>query len=137
MAGESDLEKLLNNMEPTLMDGRYYFATVDESQLLTLSGYLDGIVAIFREKEGLSIVISEDLKAVMARLSEKEIIGPFALISLTVHSDLHAVGLLAKITGALAKEGISVNAFSAYYHDHLFVPYDRKDDAMAVLSELP
>jgi hypothetical protein len=43
---------------------------------------------------------------------------------------------LAKITTALAKEGISVNAFSAYYHDHLFVPYDRKEDAMAALAEL-
>jgi hypothetical protein len=137
MVGESDLEKLLNNMEPVLMDGRYYFATVDESQLLTLSGYLDGISSIFREKEGLSIVFSEDLKAVMSRLSGKAIVGPFALISLTIHSDLHAVGLMARITGALAKEGISVNAISAYYHDHLYVPYDRKEDAMAVLAELP
>jgi len=136
MVGESDLGKLLNNMVPALMEGEYYFATVDESQLFTLSGYLDGISAIYREKEGLSIVFTSDLNDVMARLSEKEIVGPFALISLTVHSDLHAVGLLAKITSALAKEGISVNAFSAYYHDHLFVPYARKDDAMAALADL-
>ncbi len=136
MVGESDLEKLLNNMEPALMDGQYYFATVDESQLLTLSGYLDGISAIYREKEGLSIVFTADLKNVMARLSDKEIVGPFALISLTVHSDLNAVGLLAKITTTLAKEGISVNAFSGYYHRHLYVPYARKDDAMAALADL-
>ena len=136
MVGESDLEKLLNNMEPALMDGQYYFATVDESQLMTLSGYLDGICAIYREKEGLSIVFTADLKDVMVRLTDREVVGPFALISLTVHSDLHAVGLLAKITNALAKEGISVNAFSAYYHDHLFVPFARKDDAMAALTDL-
>ena len=71
----------------------------------------------------------------MVRLTDREVVGPFALISLTVHSDLHAVGLLAKITNALAKEGISVNAFSAYYHDHLFVPFARKDDAMAALTD--
>ena len=136
MAGESDLERLLDRMEPALMEGKFYFATVDESQLLTLSGYLDGILSVFREKEGLGIVFSESLKDVMARLTGKEIIGPFALISLTVHSNLYAIGLLAKVTDVLAKEGISVNAISAYYHDHLFVPYERKEDAMAALAKL-
>ena len=137
MSGESDLEKLIEGLEPRLMDGKYYFASVDESQLLTLSGYIDGICSVFREKEGLTILFQENLKPVAARLTDKEIQGPFALITLTVHSNLYAVGLLAKVTGALAKEGISVNAFSAYYHDHLFVPYERKEDAMSALAELP
>jgi hypothetical protein len=136
MAGESDLEKLLGRMEPILVEGKFYFATVEESQLFTLSGYLDNIYSVFREKEGLSIVFSENLKEIMARLKEKEMIGPFALITLSVHSNLFAVGLLAKVTNALAKEGISVNAFSAYHHDHLFVPYDRKEDAIAALEKI-
>jgi uncharacterized protein len=136
MAGESDLEKLLDRMEPALIEGKFYFATVDESQLLTLSGYLEGICSVFREKEGLGIVFSENLKDVMARLTDKEIVGPFALISLTVHSNLYSIGLLAKVTDALAKEGITVNAVSAYYHDHLFVPYERKEDAMAALAKI-
>jgi uncharacterized protein len=105
MAGESDLERLLDRMEPALIEGKFYFATVDESQLLTLSGYLDGIYSVFREKEGLGIVFSENLKEVMAHLTDKEMIGPFALISLTVHSNLYSIGLLAKVTDVLAKEG--------------------------------
>lgn len=136
MAGESDLESLLERMEPALWQGRFFFASVDDSQLLTLSGYLDGIVSVFREEEGLGLVIKEELKDVVSRLTDKEIIGPFAMITLTVHSNLYAVGLLAKVTAALAKEGISINAFSAYHHDHLFVPYDRKDDAMAALAAI-
>jgi len=136
MSGESDLGKLLHRMDPRLKEGKYYFATIDESHLMQLSGYLGSVMDVFKEDEGLSIVLSEDVKDEISAISSKELIGPFALISLTVHSDLYAVGLLARITAALAQEGISVNAFSAYYHDHIFVPYDRKDDALDAISRI-
>jgi hypothetical protein len=51
-----------------------------------------------------------------------------------VHSALTAVGFLAAITTRLAEAGISVNAVSAYYHDHLFVPWERREEAMEVLK---
>jgi len=123
-------------MKPTLAKGKFYMASVDESELMALAGYVDYITDIFREKEGLSIVFSEEIKEEMGELTEKKIIGPFALITMNVYSDLMAVGFLAKITEALAKEKISMNAFSAYHHDHLLVPYDRKDDAMKALEKL-
>ncbi len=53
-----------------------------------------------------------------------------------MNSDLRAVGFLAKIAAALAADGISVNAYSAYHHDHLLVPFERKDDAMKALLRL-
>jgi hypothetical protein len=31
---------------------------------------------------------------------------------------------------------MGVNPVAGYFHDHLFVPQDRADDAMAVLAEL-
>lgn len=62
--------------------------------------------------------------------------GSWRLITLNVHSDLAAVGFLAKITDRLAKAAISVNAVSAYYHDHLFVPLERSDEAMEILKKL-
>jgi hypothetical protein len=43
---------------------------------------------------------------------------------------------MAAITTCLAKENISVNPVSAFYHDHLFVPEDRADDAMRLLRGL-
>ena len=59
-----------------------------------------------------------------------------AWITLDVNSDLHAVGLLAVVTRALADAGISCNVVSAVCHDHLFVPADRGAEAVAVLEAL-
>jgi uncharacterized protein len=132
----SDLGKLLEGMSPKLVGGRYYMASVDESQMMALANYLDYILAIFREEEGLSVVLSEDVRAEVTDLTEEPLAGPFALITLGVNSDLMAVGFLAKITAVLAAEGISVNAYSAYRHDHLLVPYEKKDVAMAALARL-
>jgi hypothetical protein len=46
------------------------------------------------------------------------------------------VGFLAAITASLAEAGISVNAVSAFYHDHLFVPVERAEDAKLLLQRL-
>jgi hypothetical protein len=132
----SDLETLLKEMAPSLDEGRYHMLSVDESQLMALASYLNHIISIYREEEGLSIVFSEDILEEMESISEEEAAGPFALITLEVNSDLMAVGFLAKITGALAKEGISVNAFSAYHHDHLLVPHDSAERAMRALKAI-
>lgn len=60
----------------------------------------------------------------------------FAMITLTVHSSLEAVGFLAAIAARLASHGISVNPVSAFYHDHLFVPIAQAERAMALLQSL-
>lgn len=134
--GEKELKALISGLRPEICPGRFYFASIDPMALLSAANFMDYIVAIFREDEGLTIVFSEEAREDLRELSEKSPAGPFALISLRVESDLYAVGLLAAVTAALAREGISVNAFSAYHHDHLFVPYERKDDAMRVLNQL-
>jgi hypothetical protein len=56
------------------------------------------------------------------------------MITLTIHSDLQAVGFLAPIMTRLAEAGISVNPVSAFYHDHLFVPWDKRNEAMEILE---
>ena len=58
------------------------------------------------------------------------------MITLTIHSDLSAVGFLARITDKLAKAGISVNVCSGYYHDHLFVPIEKANNAIDILKRL-
>ena len=39
------------------------------------------------------------------------------------------------VSGALAAEGISANVVAAYRHGHVFVPWDRRLDALKALQE--
>ena len=58
------------------------------------------------------------------------------MITLEIHSSLQAVGFLAAVTARLAAADMGVNPVSGYFHDHLFVPEDRAEEAMRILSEL-
>jgi hypothetical protein len=133
---ELDLKKLLKDISPEVVGGKHFLASVPESEMMVIANYLDYITCIYREEEGLTVMFSEEIEDEIEGISAEKIAGPFALITLTINSDLFAVGFLAKITAALAKEGISVEAFSAYFHDHLLVPYERKKDAMDALRML-
>jgi hypothetical protein len=129
MSGERDLETLLRTMAPELRDGVFVFCTIPRDGDIPA-----GVrpVLLFREYEGTTLVARRE-EAETARLS-----GRFTsrLITLSVHSSLDAVGLLASVTTRLAAAGISVNAVSAYFHDHLFVPVDRACDALRLLQDM-
>lgn len=90
------------------------------------------VLATFREDEGMT-VITEESEAVRAKLP---ILFRAAWITLRVRSDLQAVGLTAAFSRALAEAGISCNVFAAACHDHIFVPVERADAAMARLKAL-
>lgn len=129
MAAERDLAALLRHMKPELRPGIFVFCTIAPNERIPAA--LNPLLT-FREQEGTTLVIPrEEAEAIGTRYA-------FAsrLITLTVHSALDAIGFLAAITTRLAEAGISVNAVSAFHHDHLFVPADRADDAMAVLQTL-
>jgi len=136
MESATTLTELLRRMEFKEYEKEHYMAAVDESKLLAMAGYLNGIFCICREQESLSVVFTSDIKAEMEGLTSKELSGPFALITLEVYSDLMSVGLLAKVSNALNARGIGVNAISAFHHDHLLVPYAKKGEAMQVLEQL-
>lgn len=65
-----------------------------------------------------------------------ECMGPFACITLTVHSSLEAVGLTAAFATALGEAYISANVVAAYYHDHIFVAWEDRENVMATLQAL-
>ena len=48
---------------------------------------------------------------------------------------MYLLSTFAAITAKLAEAGISMNAVSAYYHDHLFVPADKAKSVMKLLAE--
>jgi len=136
MARKTDLSDILKHLDPELAQEKFYFTQVPESQLFGLVNYLSYIRCIYREEEGLSIIFSEEIKEEMEGFGDEPAEGPFALIILKVNSSLGAVGLIAKVSEALAKEGIAANVVSAYSHDNLLVPYERRETALAALNGL-
>ena len=123
-----DIVQLLANMEPVLNPGTYAFVTAPVGVPIPP----DQIVASIREKEGLSLVVPEKL----ARELNLPVSYPAAWITLTVHSDHAAVGLTAAFSNALGQAGISCNVIAGVHHDHLFVPAEEAQRAMAVLKRL-
>ncbi len=126
MSGESNLGTLLENMKPDMREGAFVFLTSSDAFSEAVQ---KEAVMVFRELEGMTIIVRQEL----ARTICEGVQPQWAMITLTVHSDLSAVGFLAAITERLAKAGISVNPVSAFYHDHLFVPWEKRDKAMKVL----
>ena len=59
-----------------------------------------------------------------------------AWLTLTVHSAWEAVGLTAAVAARLAEEGIPANVLAGYAHDHILVPPDRADEAIAAIRSL-
>ena len=111
---ERDLARLLATLDPHLHAERYSFS---ETSNPTLG---EGDFAIVREAEGLTLVHPDPR-------------GEWARISLGVHSSLDAVGMTAALSARLTEAGISANVVAAFYHDHFFVPWDRREEALACL----
>jgi len=114
LSGERDLARLLAALDPQLHADRYSFAATSDPTLQ------DADFAIVRDTAGLTLIRPDPA-------------GEWARISLGVHSSLEAVGLTATLSSRLAEAGISANIVAALHHDHLFVPWDRKDEALALL----
>lgn len=113
----SDPAKMVAEMAPRLDSQAWRFVVVAEGEVPT------DAFALIREDEGLS--------AIMPGAG-----GDFARITLMVHSALEGVGLTAAVSGALASAGIACNVVAGFHHDHLFVPWQRRDEALAVLQRL-
>jgi uncharacterized protein len=43
---------------------------------------------------------------------------------------------LAAMSGALGGAGIACNIVAGFHHDHLFVPWERRDEALVILKRL-
>lgn len=130
MPGEIDLEKLLALLQPKLLSGSYVFCSVAGAKYGDLAEL--NPVASYQEEEGLSLVL-EQQAADQAGLDYSFVCKG---ITLSVHSSLEAVGFTAAVANKLASCGISANVVAGYFHDHVFVPADKAEMAMSVLTEI-
>jgi hypothetical protein len=128
MTGETNLERLLASMEPSLRDGDFVLATVPGK---TVPPGLNPI-GTFLEAEGLTMILPAGEAARIGSSASK----PMRCITLTVHSSLDAVGLTAAFATELTAHGISANVIAGYYHDHIFVGAEDAEGAVGALKEL-
>jgi len=129
MSGETNLQRLLANMQPELLEGEFVFCSVSPQAFDPLR---IRPIGWFREAEGVTIIVERSV----AEDEDLDYEFTSRMITLNIHSSLEAVGFLAAITSKLADAGISANTISAYYHDHLFVQTDRARAAMLLLEDL-
>jgi len=126
VSGEQNLDALLRTLSAKLEDGLFVFVTVSDDLVPeNISPRM-----IFREAEGTTLILLK---------TEAEACGlayefPCRMITLNVHSSLEAVGFMARIATELAKKNMGVNPVSGFYHDHLFVPDGREQEALRTLE---
>lgn len=123
-----DLDVLLRSLNPRLHDGIFVYSSVPVDTDLSEVA----VVGTFREDEGLTIILPEP-DALRAGFP---ILFRAAWITLSVDSAFEAIGMTAAFSTALGNAGISCNVVAGARHDHVFVPFERAADAMAVLSDL-
>ncbi len=128
MSGERELNKLMSTMDAELIEGTYVFATVKNG---TYPASLKPRM-VFQEAEGTTLILLQE-SAEKAGLDYE---FPCRMITLNIHSSLEAVGFIARIATRLAAHGMGVNPVSGFYHDHLFIPEDKIEEAMVVLKQL-
>ena len=130
--GERSLGTLLATLHATLHPSTFVFSTFPPSS--PPPGPLKDLARlVFNEAEGTTLITT---------LQEAESHGvkdytfPCRMITCEVHSSLEAVGFMAVIATRLAQKGMGVNPVSGFFHDHLFVPLGREEQALECLEEL-
>lgn len=129
MPGETELDRLIAGMRPRLWPQTYVFATLAPGRPIPAG--LEPLLS-FEEAEGRTLIVTADEAAAHGIAA----IFPCRRITLQVHSSLEAVGFMAAVAAQLARHGIGANPVAGYYHDHLFVPVERAEEALAALEGL-
>lgn len=124
------LQNLISQLSPKLDPISYVYCTVARARYGEL-GKLEPLVSI-AELEGLTLVVPLE----QAQAEGLDYYRVFRRITLEGHSSLEALGLTSVVTSLLAERGITTNVVAGFYHDHMFVPNDRTDEAMQALKEL-
>ena len=105
---------------PILQSGVFKFMTTEDPTVPKEA------VAMIKEAEGFTLIIP-------AAEEDAEV---FAWISLGNETLLTETGITARFSKALAEAGIACNVFAGFHHDHIFVPYDKRNQAVKIIAAL-
>jgi hypothetical protein len=120
--GEQDLSKIIAALRVRRRPGTYVYVSRPAGEIAA--------AAMIEEDEGTTFVVEREA-AERAGLA-----WSFAAAWLTVevHTALDGIGLTAVVARTLADAAIPCNILAGYYHDHLLVPADRAEEAIAAID---
>jgi len=120
---------MLSGMSPSLDERPHKYAKLSLFWVFAMGSFwlFGHRFAVIWEDEGIYCIVPT---------TTKDKASLFGKITLEVHSALEGVGLTAAVSTALADAGIACNVIAAFHHDHLFVPWERREEALGVLEKL-
>ncbi len=129
-SGSTDLSAMLDSLRVSVRPVPYVVvALTNHDQIPTVGG---DIGAVIEEAEGFTVV------STLSRAAHEGWRHDFVAswLTLEVHSSLEAVGLTAAFSRQLGRAGIPCNVIAGFFHDHILVPVDKADAAVAVIEAL-
>lgn len=128
MTGQTNLSEVLKSLQVSCDNVEYGFASVKEHQ--DNSDFR--ILGTFKEDEGLTLIASKEF----FETNNIKYEGPYAKLTIEVHTSLELVGLTAILAKKLAENQISANVVAGYFHDHIFVQYGIYQKAIDAINSL-
>jgi len=119
-----ELEKFLASLTIHRRDGVFVYVSA--------AAAIPGAAATIIEDEGITSIVER------AAADAAGLPWSFASAWLTVEAQtaLEGIGVTAALASALARAAIPGNVLAGFHHDHVLVPADRADDAIAALQTL-
>ncbi|MBI2405634.1 ACT domain-containing protein [Candidatus Microgenomates bacterium] len=128
MTGQTDLSGVLKSLQVSCDNIEYGFASVKDKQI----NFDDQVLGTFKENEGLTIIAPREY----FETNDIQYEGPYAKLTIEVHTSLELVGLTAILARKLAENQISANVVAGYFHDHIFVQYAVRQKAIEAINNL-
>ena len=128
-------QAMIAHMSAQPSSKRYVYTHSDWETFTRLAPQLQPLLhSLTVEPEGLSLLV--EAAAVPTLLPPAPDSPLLAHITLMVHSALEGVGLTAAVASALTASHVPCNVVAGLRHDHLFVPAEAAETALAALEEL-
>lgn len=137
-----DVSEILANATFYTDDEPYLVLKLPAAAITLAAGVVaeisDPFSALVVDKDEVTLVVPhEAIEEFSARLSDLEGTKQhYRLITIDVVLPPTLIGFMARISAALAEAGVPIFPFSAYSRDHLLVPAEHFDTALAALNKL-
>jgi hypothetical protein len=124
---EDNVVDIISKSSFTLLDGIFVYAKV--ASIPKGNHFM-----ISQDSEEITVVTIQEKLAQLDLIERNK--DDYRLISLNVSIPFYAVGFLAKVSDAIAEEGMNILIVSTYSKDYILVKADKIDSATIALKNL-